>query len=237
MVVKMSRSNLSSLSENERSTLASLILQYVTPEIVEEHRNAALSGAHSDPVLFLSFHRRYIGGLEGFLQEQGYPQWVPLPAWNPAEPIPEEFNIPNAGPGQLENLNPNVSFSPQFDPENLINYETVEELGAAILPLHNLVHRRIGGVMNDMFRAPEAPIFWPFHSFIDDIWWNWQRITVVVPSCIGLNIDEAQRKLNYFGLRSITKKNIPFPVWPRIRFQNPSPKSVIPYRTFVKLFL
>lgn len=236
MVVKMSRPNLNSLSENERLTLVSLILQYVTPEIVEEHRNAALSGAHSDPVLFLSFHRRYVGGLEGFLQEQGYPHWVPLPSWNPEEPIPEEFNIPNTGPGQLENLNPNVSFSPQFDPENLANYETVEELGAAIIPLHNLVHRRIGGIMNDMFRAPEAPIFWPFHSFIDDIWWNWQRITVVVPSCIGLNIDEAQRKLHYFGLRLITKKNKPFPTWQRIRFQNPPSKSVIPYKTFVKLF-
>lgn len=232
----MHRPNLISLSEYERLTLASLILLYVSPEIVEEHRNAALSGAHSDPVFFLSFHRRYIGGLEGFLQEQGYQQWVPLPAWNPAEPIPEEFNIPNTGPDQLENLNPNVNFSPQFDPDNLVNYETAEELGAALLPLHNLVHRRIGGIMNDMFRAPEAPIFWPFHSFIDDIWWNWQRITVVVPSCIGLNLDEARRKLHYFGLRTMTKNNMLFPVWPRIRFQNPPPKSAIPYRTVVKLY-
>jgi len=156
--------------------MSRLIQQYVTPEIVDLHWNAAQAGAHRDPVMFLTFHREFIGGLDAFLSEQGYPQFVPLRAWNPAEPIPMEFNIPNFGPRRLRNLNPNVSFSPDFDPENLSSFRTVAELGDALMSRHNLVHQRIGGIMNDMRMAPLAPIFWPFHGFIDDIYANWQTI-------------------------------------------------------------
>ncbi|MFA7467492.1 MAG: tyrosinase family protein [Desulfotomaculaceae bacterium] len=170
----MSRPSLNNLSVDDRRLLASLIQQYATPQIIDLHWNAAQAGAHSDPIMFLTFHREYIGGLETFLLEQGFPQFVPLPAWNPVEPISGEFNIPNVGPRRLRNLNPNVSFSPEFDPENLSSFRTITELGEALMTRHNLVHQRIGGIMNNMRLAPLAPIFWPFHSFIDDIYYNWQ---------------------------------------------------------------
>ena len=172
----MSRPNLNSLTVNDRILLANLIQQYVTPEIIDIHWNATQSGAHSNPVMFLTFHREYISGLEAFLLEQGLPQFVPLPAWNPAEPIPGEFNIPSIGPRRLRNLNPNVSFSPEFDQDNLSSFNSVAELGAALMTRHNLVHQRIGGIMNVVRLAPQAPIFWPFHGFIDDIYANWQTI-------------------------------------------------------------
>ncbi|WP_066633095.1 tyrosinase family protein [Desulfolucanica intricata] len=232
----MHRPNLNNLSPNERTLLANLIQLYTTPNIIDIHGNAVSSGIHSDPALFLSFHRNYIGGLETFLLQQGYPQWVPLPAWNPVEQIPQEFNIPNTGPERLQNLNPNVSFSPEFDQENLINFATVEELGEALIPRHNLVHRRIGGVMNNMRRAPVAPIFWPFHSFIDDIWWDWQRITVVVPSCIGLSIVNATRLLDNCGLHIDMKANFYTSPWIRIKQQKPAPLTVTPRGTIVKLY-
>ncbi|KJS11391.1 MAG: hypothetical protein VR67_13920 [Peptococcaceae bacterium BRH_c8a] len=172
----MSRPNLNNLTVGDRRLLASLIQQYATPEIIDLHWNAAQAGAHRDPVMFLTFHREFIGGLEVFLLGQSFPMAAPLPAWNPAESIPGEFNIPNFGPRRLRNLNPNVSFSPDFDLENLNNFRTVAELGEALMTRHNLVHQRIGGIMNDMRMAPLAPIFWPFHSFIDDIYANWQTI-------------------------------------------------------------
>jgi len=172
----MSRPNLDNLTVGNRRLLASLIQQYATPEIIDIHWNAAQSGAHSNPVMFLNFHREYIGGLEVFLLGRGFPGAAPLPAWNPAGPIPGEFNIPNIGPRRLRNLNPAVSFSPEFDPENLSSFRTVAELGEALMTRHNLVHQRIGGIMNDMRLAPLAPIFWPFHSLIDDIYDNWQTI-------------------------------------------------------------
>lgn len=225
----MQRPNLNELPADERVLLASLIQQYTTPEIIELHWNAALSGAHSDPVLFLSFHRDYLGGLESYLTAQGYPQWVPLPAWNPMEKIPGEFNIPDTGTDRLQNLDPQVSFSPEFDQQNLINFKTVEELGEALIPRHNLVHQRVGGVMNDQRRAPEAPIFWPFHSFIDDIWWNWQRTTVVVPSCIGLSFENARKSLEYCGLGIARPQNMyHYSPWARIRGQKPAPLTMVP---------
>ncbi len=232
----MHRPNLNDLPPNERTLLASLIQQYTTPDIIDMHWNAVLSGVHNDPAGFLSFHRNYIGGLEAFLLEQGYPQLVPLPAWNPAEPIPEEFNIPNTGPERLRNLNPNVSFSPKFDQENLINYATVEELGEALMIRHNLVHARIGGVMNNLRRVPVAPIFWVFHSFIDDIWWDWQRVTVVVPSVIGLSLADATSMLGNFGFRTMMTANLYTSPWIQIKHQKPAPLTLSPRGTIVELY-
>ncbi|KJS16442.1 MAG: hypothetical protein VR69_08710 [Peptococcaceae bacterium BRH_c4b] len=176
----MHRPNLNDLPENERALLARQIQRYVTPDIVNIHWNAVLSGAHNDPAMFLTFHRDLISGLENFLSDQGYTQFVPLPAWNPRNPIPEEFNIPSTGPGRLRNLNPDVNFSPEFDQENFNNFGTEEELGEALMTRHNLVHARIGGIMNNTRLAPLAPIFWPFHGFIDDIWRDWQELQLKI---------------------------------------------------------
>lgn len=235
----MQRPDLNSLLAEDRASLAGLIQQYATPDIVAIHWDAVQSGAHNDPAMFLSFHRDYIAGLESFLSDQGYPQFVPLPAWNPANPIPEEFNIPDSGPGKLQNLDPQVSFSPEFDQENLKNYETVEALAEAVMPLHNQVHQRVGGVMNDLQFAPEAPIFWPFHGFIDDIWWEWQRLTVAVPSCLGMSPRKAERIMGYCGLSTMMiKNNSSFLglTGSTIRGQQPAPLAMAPRGSMVRLF-
>jgi Common central domain of tyrosinase len=194
------RPNLNDLSPGDRTQLAQMIQQYVTPAIVGQHLFPP-PGIHSDGSIFLSWHRVYVAGLENFVVQQGHPEWSPLPAWNPAESIPDEFNIPNQGPGALQNLNPNISFSPEFDPENLGNFENDEELGMELMmsPFHNSVHVAVGGVMAT-FRSPEAPIFWPWHSFIDDIWWTWQRLTVITPNCLGLTRVRARQLLISMGL-------------------------------------
>jgi len=194
----MHRPNLNSLTPQQRQQLAQLIQQYVTPAIVNQHL-AAPSAVHSDGSTFLSWHRTYIAGLEAFLVAQGHPEWSPLPAWNPATPIPAEFNIPNAGPGRLRDLTPNISFSPQFDHANMGNFDDDDELGIALSGPHGAVHVTVGGVMGN-FRSPEAPIFWPWHSFIDDIWWAWQRQTVIVPNCVGLTRAGARARLVGVGL-------------------------------------
>ena len=195
----MHRPNLNDLSAQQRTQLARLIQQYVTPAIVNQHFNAPHE-VHHDGSVFLSFHRNYLAGLDNFLVDQGHPDWVPVPYWNPASRIPDEFNIPNQGPDRLVNLDPNVSFSPEFDEANLGNFDTDEELGMALMGPHNLVHDTIGGIMDDL-RSPSAPIFWPWHSFIDDIWWTWQRTTVVTPECLGLSRGRARRLLEGVGLR------------------------------------
>ncbi len=209
----MHRLNLTGLEPNERTQLAELIQQYTTPAIIGQHISPP-PGVHTDGSIFLSWHREYLAGLEDFLVGQGHPEWSPLPAWDPAEPIPDEFNIPSEGPDRLRNLNPNISFSPEFDPENLGNFENDEELGMELMmsPFHNAVHVAVGGVMAT-FRSPEAPIFWPWHSYIDDIWWTWQRLTVITPNCLGLTLARARVLLRGVGLRvgQITRRPGPGP--------------------------
>lgn len=194
----MHRTNLNELSSEERTQLAQLIQQYATPEIVGRHLFPP-PGIHTDGSIFLSWHREYIAGLENFLVEQGHPEWSPLPAWDPSEPIPDEFDIPDEGPDALRNLNPNISFSPEFDSDNLGNFENDEELGMALMRPHDAVHIAVGGVMAT-FRSPEAPIFWSWHSFIDDIWWAWQRLTVITPNCLGSTRVRARQLLTSVGL-------------------------------------
>lgn len=242
----MHRPSLNSLTAEEKSELARLIQEYVTRDIVAEHWDAVLSGVHQNPAGFLSFHRNYIAGLEEFLNSRGHQEWIPLPAWNPAEPIPPEFNIPREGSGRLRNLDPRISFSPRFDPENLAAFQSDAELGAALMEAHNEVHAKVGGVFNDLSRAPEAPIFWPFHSFIDDIWWEWQRISVIVPSCLGIPFAKARLLLALTGLpSSILPKRFQTgsSILPHFHldsstvvYQNPLPGMIVPRGTKVRLF-
>lgn len=196
----MHRRSLSSVSPKDRAALAGLIQQYVTPAIVSQHLTTP--DIHGGAT-FLSWHRNYLVGLENFLLAQGRPDFVPLPAWDPSEPIPSEFNIPDSGPGALQNLDPGITFSPQFDEENLGNWETEDDLGSALSGPHGSVHIAVGGVMAN-FQSPSAPIFWPWHSFVDDIWWSWQRLTVVTPDCTGRTLAEARRLLALVGLTTGT---------------------------------
>lgn len=194
----MHRRDLSSLSESDRAQLADLIEQYATPAVVQQHINGP-PGLHTSGTVFLSWHRAYLGGLEAFLVAQGQAQWSPLPAWNPATPIPSEFNRPDSGRDALVDLTPNVSFSPDFDEPALASFTSDDELGMALMGPHGTVHVQVGGVMAD-FRSPSAPIFWPWHSFVDDIWWAWQRLSVVVPDCGGMTLTQARAALTAAGL-------------------------------------
>ena len=194
----MHRPDLNTLSASDRTALADLIEQYTTPAVVQQHTSPP-PGVHSDGSVFLSWHRSYIAGLEAFLVAQGRPEWSPLPAWNPSNPIPNQFNRPNSGPRALQDLTPNVSFSPTFDEANLVNFDTDDELGLALMGPHNTVHNRVGGLMAS-FESPAAPIFWPWHSFLDDIWWSWQRLSVAVPDCGGRNTIQARALLTAVGL-------------------------------------
>ncbi|MBK8192778.1 MAG: tyrosinase family protein [Lewinellaceae bacterium] len=39
---------------------------------------------------------------------------------------------------------------------------------------HDHGHTVVGGVMNEQF-APDAILFWPWHAWIDDLWYIWER--------------------------------------------------------------
>jgi hypothetical protein len=93
------RRDISTLSSAEKTELVTLMREYITRQIIEDHCNANASG-HSmnihDGNNFLPFHRAYIEGMEDFLLKKGYPQYVPLPSWDPNTSIPTEVRVIDA---------------------------------------------------------------------------------------------------------------------------------------------
>jgi tyrosinase len=43
------------------------------------------------------------------------------------------------------------------------------------IELHNRVHNYVGGHMGTR-EAPNDPVFWLHHCFIDKLWWDWQQV-------------------------------------------------------------
>lgn len=96
------RSNLSTLTDAERHTLASFIKQFLTQEVISAHRN--VDHMHR----FFSHHRAYIFGLETFLKRNVTNQTllrkvVPLPFWDARTPLPSHFKTFDGGPAVAPN--------------------------------------------------------------------------------------------------------------------------------------
>lgn len=171
------RQDLNSLSASERQALVNLILQYLNDAVVAAHTTITHSGEH-----IFTGHRQYIEELETFLAAQGGGRFVPLPAWSPANPIPPEFNVvkpkDDGTPqpfGPLNNLNPNLPMPSQYAPPAVCNFASATDLGNDVNGWHGSVHGAIGGTMGDFNTASAAPIFWCWHAFVDEIYWDYQN--------------------------------------------------------------
>lgn len=95
------RPDIFSFTPAQRTQLADLIIDYVDPQIIQIHCDYTTIMANTsydihDDFNFLPFHRTYLEGLEDWLLEQGYPQYVPLPKWTGLVAPPTEFST--AGP-------------------------------------------------------------------------------------------------------------------------------------------
>jgi len=196
------RQDLNSLSGTDRQTLVDLMLAYLTDDIVSDH----LAITHSGEDIFTG-HRAYIAGMESYLSANGGGSFVPLPMWNPSNPIPDEFNVVRPQDDgttrtPLNNLDPQMQLPAQYEfPAVCDNYDTAEDLGNAIDPWHGSVHGAIGGSMGSFTHAPAAPIFWCWHAFIDDVYYNWQNCNVTVPKCTGYSLGIAKIILKNNGLK------------------------------------
>ena len=169
------RQDLNGLTAVERQALANLILQYLNDAVVAAHTTITHSGEH-----IFTGHRQYIEQLEAFLVAQGGGRFVPLRAWNPANPIPTEFNVvkpqDNGTPRPaLVNLNPNLPMPSQYAPPAVCNFASATDLGNDVNGWHGSVHNTIGGTMSQLAIASAAPIFWCWHGFVDEIYWDYQN--------------------------------------------------------------
>ena len=169
------RQDLNALTPAARQTLVNLILQYLTDPVVAAHTTITHSGEH-----IFTGHRQYIEQLEVFLAAQGGGAFVPLPAWSPSNPIPPEFNIVKAQDNgtprpALLNLSPNLPMPSQYAPPAVCNFASGTDLGNDVNGWHGSVHGAIGGTMGQFSIASAAPIFWCWHAFVDEIYWDFQN--------------------------------------------------------------
>ena len=178
------RTDLNSLSAANRTTLVNLMLQYINDAVVATHTTIT----HNDVHIFTG-HRTYIEGMESFLLSNGGGQFVPLPKWNPANEVPIEFRVmkpkqdgtpwvpasPNMPPVQNPNAAPGRAMPAQFAAPAVCSFVNGDVLGNAVNPWHGSVHGNVGGVFMQFTVASAVPLFWCWHAFVDEIYWDYQK--------------------------------------------------------------
>ncbi|WP_437502239.1 tyrosinase family protein [Sorangium sp. So ce1099] len=153
------------------------MLNYIDASVLAEHANGHDWHHPSNGELFFSRHRDYIAKLEAFLAASGQGAFVPLPKWDPHLSIPTEFLAVKPLPGVP--LTPLNSAPNQPPPANVLSpaaFGTVSAYARAVEPWHDIVHGAIGGAMSSVSAAPAALIFWCWHAYLDDLYWDWQRL-------------------------------------------------------------
>lgn len=102
------RPNITSFTAAQQATLATLMQQYITADVINDHcsmnkqmMELPMPAHIHDDVNFLQFHRAYIEKMEDFLYLSGHPEFVPLPAWDPNTPCPTAFRVVDADCGSV----------------------------------------------------------------------------------------------------------------------------------------
>ena len=145
--------------------------------------------------LFFDFHRLYIAHFDKWRNTFGY---SPIESWDPGTLIPTGVKNDHAnrdgsytpkalpswftmhvgidGPDRIPTGLPcETADAPQSDfppiQDELIDFEPDQELLGCVLtsPYHNGIHVEVGSHMSNTANAPRDPIFWRYHSFIDDV--------------------------------------------------------------------
>src|SRR6266851_1111660 len=176
------RPDLNSLPAASRTNLRNLMLTYINYAVVWAHNpsNPNAIVHHMGEHAFIT-HRNFIGDLENWLAVTGSGEFVPLPSWNPANPIPAEFNIVKAQDNgtprpPLVNLNPGLGKPAGLVPPALCGIGDAGSLwDVDVNPWHAAVHMSINGTMGDITIAPAAPIFFCWHGYVDEIYEDWLR--------------------------------------------------------------
>ncbi len=181
------RPDIYTFSPAERIDLYTQMSNYITMTIIAEHCSILAGDQKHGTARFLPWHRNYIKHMEDYLVSQGRGQFVPLPKWNPSTCIPDEFFVgggvdpdcvlvfdfpPCTNCSALENQCPGI-FRPANLSVDLCGQTNFNSFRPTLEGWHNGVHGAVGGTMN-AYKSPSAPIFWLWHAFVDDIWFDWQ---------------------------------------------------------------
>jgi hypothetical protein len=181
--------NLSSTTQNQQ--YASLHATFIaTTGALNDHVMWHQSHGGGSDDHFLFWHRYYNRWLEDYLGAQSADFTSPVPYWPSNTPIPSELSAgtvdttPNINPPSWTTMEGGTTPAPFFGYTSLGQFKTTAELGRAIgASYHGTVHNTVGGTMAT-FNSPAAPIFYPWHGFVDHIWAEWQRRSMPVPVAI-----------------------------------------------------
>lgn len=173
----MSRKNLNSLSSADKTELFELLMEYIKGD------HEPVSG-HGDNEHdhhgrnFLGWHRYFIAELEAWLAYKGKDKFVPIPFWNPAYPIPNEFAYPEAKrvSEYIDKPLPKKFTVFGDGSKSLVDYENYVDLNSEIESYHNGLHGLIGGMMKKASTTAGDPIFWTLHAMFDLVWEQWRAI-------------------------------------------------------------
>ena len=159
---------------------------------------------HNYNQVFLGWHRLYIQEMETYVMANISSSLRNkcnnlLPYWDPTTSIPAAFSGSSAvlsGFAAITNTNPNNSgnynFSRFFNANFCNNYlnngqgstfcgaqtnqafRPIDKFAADLECEHNSVHDTIGGVMANSLQSPAAAIFWIWHAFVDELYWDYE---------------------------------------------------------------
>lgn len=164
------RKNVSNLSGAKLSQLRTLLDQFIAKpngNPVTEHKNAGMDMSlmiHDQG--FVAWHQHFLAELETWLVNNGASQFVPLPYWDPAKPIPAQLN--------KNNTNVNMPLPKNLRPAALKKINSYNVLNGRLVPYHGAVHDALGGQMPNPDTSPSDPIFWPFHAFLVSVYETWR---------------------------------------------------------------
>ncbi len=165
------RKSVSTLSGVRLTQLRKLLDKYINKpknNPVQEHKKAGMDMSlmiHAQG--FVAWHQHFLAELETWLVNNKGAQFVPLPFWDPAKPIPNQLN--------KNNNNVNMPLPQNLRPKALKGIKTYTVLNNRLVPYHNAVHNALGGQMPNAKTSPSDPIFWPFHSFLVAIYERWRN--------------------------------------------------------------
>lgn len=188
--------------------LGALLEEYIDSNVISAHETSDWHGTTS----FFPGHRGYIGGFEiWLLNVKNRPDLVPLRKWNPATAIPAALLL-HAGAQTTdcnnavgsENCNPLVNTGadtsralpaayqyngPSAASGGLCAHTDIFDVQSIEGSYHGGVHISIGGAFGDM-KSPSAPIFFPWHAFLDDVALRFQcscdNGAHACPACVNL---------------------------------------------------
>ncbi len=165
------RKSINSLNTAKLTQLRTLLDQYIAKpndNPVAEHKNAGMDMnlmIHEQG--FVAWHQHFLAELETWLVNNGGSQFVPLPYWDPAKPIPAQLN--------KGNNNVNMPLPKNLRPTALKKINGYDVLNGRLTPYHGAVHDALGGQMPNADTSPSDPIFWPFHSFLVSVFERWRN--------------------------------------------------------------